>query len=363
MRPPTDFTLTDQLRITEREIRRRQELLRLSDQDIQTLAELKGVIAHQIDAIVEEFYVGQTKEPEIARLIGDADTLRRLKNHMRLYILALFDGDYGRDYVLTRLRIGMVHKRIGVSPKLYVAAIHNLLTLLRRLILGQQAKECGRCGQQVDALEKILLFDLELVFDTYIHSLMDELARGKEEIEQYAESLEETVAQRTEELARLARKDGLTGLANQRSFYEELRREIGRCQRHGTPLALLYFDLDGFKAVNDNLGHQHGDELLVATAEVLRKVVRQEDVAARYGGDEFCIILPNTEMGMARQVAERLISTFSQTLADSTVTISIGIADMTSDSPLDSDTLVKKADAAMYQSKKKTGHAITMAQH
>ncbi|MDH5298995.1 MAG: GGDEF domain-containing protein [Desulfobulbaceae bacterium] len=362
MRPPTDFTLTDQLRITDREIRRRQELLHFGNDDAQTLIELKALIAPLVDPLVEEFYAGQVAEPEIARLIGDAVTLSRLKKHMRLYILALFDGDYGHDYVLSRLRIGLVHKRIGVSPKLYVAAISNLLNRLRQLILRQTDNQCGRCTIQVAALEKILLFDLELVFDTYIHSLMDELARGKEEIERYAEGLEETVAQRTRELAELASKDGLTGLLNQRNFYEELRRELARNQRQIDVVTLIYFDLDGFKAVNDTLGHHRGDEILLQVAEVIRRVVREEDLAARYGGDEFCIILPHTPAEMGRQVAERLISSFDAALAESGVTLSIGIAAVTADSLQDADTLVKRADSAMYQSKKKAGHAITMAE-
>ena len=361
MRPPTDFTLTDQLRINEREIRRRLELLQITTADTEILLALKPLIANQVDHLVEEFYDGQVQIPEIARLIGDADTLRRLKKHMRLYILTLFDSDYGHEYVLSRLRIGMVHKRIGVSPKLYVSAIHRLQNLLRQILLGQPAKDCQRCGKQLAALEKILLFDLELIFDTYIHSLMDELFRGKEEIEQYAESLEETVAQRTTELAELARKDGLTGILNRRSFYEELRRELARSQRHGQPLTLIYFDLDGFKQANDTQGHNRGDEILVGAAAAMHQTLRTEDIPARYGGDEFCIILPQTDMEEGTMVAERLIDTFDKTLPDSGVTMSIGLAAMAADSPMDSDTLVKKADSAMYQSKKKQGHAITLA--
>ncbi|MDH3393842.1 MAG: GGDEF domain-containing protein, partial [Desulfobulbaceae bacterium] len=268
---------------------------------------------------------------------------------------------YQHDYVLSRLRIGMVHKRIGVSPKLYVSAYRNLQVLLRNLLLNLAENDCNRCGAQTEALEKILLFDLELVFDTYIHSLMDELSRGKEEIEQYAESLEATVAERTKELVELARKDGLTGLLNQRSFYEELRRELARAQRHSDPLTLMYFDLDGFKQVNDTLGHNKGDEILVGAAEAMRQSVRTEDIPARYGGDEFCIILPQTVIKDATAVANRLTANFDKTMSGLGVTMSIGLAAMTVDAPVEADTLVKKADGAMYKSKKKQGHAITVA--
>ncbi len=361
MRPPTDFTLTDQLRMTEREIRRRKEMLHITAEETALLRNLKPLIASQMDHLVEEFYAAQVQFSEIARLIGDADTLRRLKQHMRLYILSLFDSDYGHDYVLSRLRIGMVHKRIGVEPKLYVSAIRNLQDRLRNILVTQSETNCTLCGQTVNALEKILFFDLELVFDTYIHSLMDELSRGKEEIEQYAESLEETVAERTRELFDLARKDGLTGLLNQRSFYEELRRELSRCQRHGQDMTLIYFDLDGFKKVNDTLGHNRGDGILVGVAGAIHQSIRAEDTPARYGGDEFCIILPQTDSAEAAVVAKRLTAAFDKTMGDSGVTMSIGLATTKSDAPIDADTLVKMADGAMYASKKKSGHAITVA--
>ena len=343
MRPPTDFTLTDQLRMTEREIRRRKELLHITSEDTELLLNLKPLIANQVDHLVEEFYNDQVHVSEIARLIGDADSLGRLKKHMRLYILSLFDSDYGHDYVLSRLRIGMVHKRIGVSPKLYVAAIRNLQDRIRQIITSQTEKDCKRCGKHINSLEKIFFFDLQLVFDTYIHSLMDELSRGKEEIEQYAESLEETVAERTKDLFELARKDGLTNLLNQRSFYEELRRELARNQRHGNNLSLIYFDLDGFKGINDT------------------QAIRTEDIPARYGGDEFCIILPQTTTEESTMVANRLTAVFDKTMTDTGVTMSIGIATMASDTPIDADSLVKKADNAMYKSKKIPGHAITVA--
>jgi len=361
MRPPTDFTLTDQLRMTEREIARRKELLQITPADAEVLLGLKPLIANQVDHLIEEFYADQVEVSEISRLIGDADTLSRLKKHMRIYILSLFESDYGVDYVLSRLRIGMVHKRIGVSPKLYVSAIRNLQNRLRQILTSQAQKDCNRCGNQIDALEKILLFDLELVFDTYIHSLMDELSRGKDEIELYATSLEETVAARTRELVDLSRKDGLTNLLNQRSFYEELRRELARNQRHGNTLTLIYFDLDGFKKVNDTLGHNRGDAILAGAAEAMRYSIRAEDIPARYGGDEFCIILPETTVEESTIVAERLTAAFDKTMADTGVTMSIGLAGVESNSPIDADTLVKKADRAMYSSKKISGHAITVA--
>lgn len=359
----TDLNLGEQLKMSEREIRRRLELLSITPREMEEMIGLKPLIAPHVDDLVEQFYAMQVEVDEIAKLIGDSETLARLKKHLCRYILTLFDGDYGMEYVLSRLRIGMVHKRIGVPPKLYVPSLHNLFSLLRHRILLASGNDCGICGRRLEALEKVLLFDLELVFDTYIHSLMDALAKGRQELEEYAEGLEETVAKRTQELAMLASRDGLTNLLNQRSFYEELRRETARTLRTEGKIALLYLDLDGFKKVNDTLGHRQGDEILLAIADIIRPVVRAEDIAARYGGDEFCILLPHSGAPEAKEVAQRLIQAFDNEprLAGRQVFLSIGIAVENWNDLRDGDLLVKKADAAMYLSKKIPGHAVTVA--
>ena len=359
----TEMTLSEQLRISEREIRRRLELLGIGEKEKEELLALKPLIAPGVDALAERFYAQQVETEEIASLIGDLETLNRLKKHLCRYLLTLFDGEYGMEYVLSRLRIGMVHKRIGVPPKLYIPSFRNLLYLLREELLAAKGESRDR-HRSIETLEKLMFFDLELVFDTYIYSLMEELARGKKELEEYAESLELVVAQRTEELKRLASRDGLTSLLNQRSFYEELKREIARTLRTGSAIALLYLDLDGFKAVNDTQGHRRGDEILVAVAELIRRVVREEDIAARYGGDEFCIILPHSGLPQAQGVAARLIEGFGRCprLVGSGVSFSIGIAAAQGEELRDSDQLVRLADAAMYEAKKEKGHVVRVAE-
>ena len=358
---PTALTLAEHLKITEREIASRQKLVSLSTEEQALLLAAKPSIAEQVEEIVEEFYAQQLRTPEIADLIGDAETLARLKNFMRQYILTLFDGLFDMEYVLSRLRIGMVHNRIGVSPKLYISGIWNLLDLLVGSMRGLPGKTPSTIGALHGAITKIVLFDLTLVFDTYIHSMVMELERKRAELESYTGSLEETVRLRTEELANLARMDGLTGLLNRRSFNAELRRELSRGLRKGEPLSLLYFDLDGFKRVNDQQGHLKGDEILTRTARVLREVGRAEDLLARYGGDEFCVILPGAACESARLFADRLVAAFTQEMHNEGVTLSIGIAEASVDQPVDGDTLVKTADTAMYQAKKRPGHAVVVA--
>lgn len=161
--------------------------------------------------------------------------------------------------------------------------------------------------------------------------------------------------QQARQLAELARVDTLTGLPNRRHFEEHLRQATERAARSGAPLALMYIDLDGFKQVNDNLGHEAGDALLMAVAERLTYAVRRVDFVARLGGDEFVAVLESTGSAEDRAAqCERVIVALSQphVLAGRRVesTPSIGIAVWRSGEALDS--LRQRADAAMYAAKR-----------
>ncbi len=122
----TSQTLIKQLKITRHEIERRKKYLNFTDENVRTLTLLRGLIADNIDEIIDHFYDQILTFDEMDRIIGDAETLRRLRMYQRNYVLSLFDGEYDKGYVHTRLRIGLVHKRIGVKPKFYVSAFHNL---------------------------------------------------------------------------------------------------------------------------------------------------------------------------------------------------------------------------------------------
>ena len=126
----TERTLLEQMKISDVEIFSRMELLGLNEDALNQLASHKLLIENNIDVIVDEFYDKQTEIEEISLLIGDADTLFRLRNAQRHYILDLFSGNYDAEYVNNRLRIGMVHKRIGVEPKLDVSAGSSLKELI-----------------------------------------------------------------------------------------------------------------------------------------------------------------------------------------------------------------------------------------
>jgi diguanylate cyclase (GGDEF)-like protein/PAS domain S-box-containing protein len=158
------------------------------------------------------------------------------------------------------------------------------------------------------------------------------------------------------ELAAQARTDALTDLANRRAAKEALVAEVERSRRYGRPLSIAIFDLDHFKEVNDRHGHEVGDKILVAFAEVLRATARGTDVVARWGGEEFLAIVFEAEAEAARAFAERVRAELrdraplSAIRGDSRVlTVSAGVATLSPDD--DADSLLRRADRALYDAK------------
>ena len=159
---------------------------------------------------------------------------------------------------------------------------------------------------------------------------------------------------RLEETQKQAMRDVLTGIPNRQAYEEHLASEIARCKRYGTPLAMVVWDVDKFKTINDNYGHAGGDRVLKVVAELLSSRVRETDFVARYGGEEFVMLMPETTAESAMQVANKLRSDIEQTpfhFHDTrvAVTISAGVAQYHQDEMVTS--LFERADAALYAAK------------
>jgi len=346
----TDQTLLDQMRITELELDYRKSLFSFTDDDARMLAAFRPSMDQNIDPVVARFYEQQTGNPEIALLIGDRDTLQRLQSAQRRYILDLFSGQYDLAYVNNRLRIGLVHKRIGVEPKLYLSAVYSLNQMLRETIIASVAGAAERMAT-LAALEKLMQIDVTFVFDTYVRSLVSEIEVARNRAEQFGRNMEQKVHERTLQLQQIARSDPLTGLLNVRHLNEIVTRDLRAAQRRGEPICAVYMDVDDFKAINDTHGHQRGDEVLCFIGEVVKSMTRVEDSCFRYGGDEFCLFLINCTEVDARA---KFVGTLRQRTQECPIafTVSCGVAQTGPDEYLSVEELIRQADHDMYRAKK-----------
>jgi diguanylate cyclase (GGDEF)-like protein len=178
----------------------------------------------------------------------------------------------------------------------------------------------------------------------------DEDLRRLEELAERAAPVIEN-ARKFREARQLADLDSLTGLHNRRFFHETLGREIDRAQRYQRSLSLVIVDVDGFKEINDRIGHLAGDAVLAEIADRLRQVVRSADIPCRVGGDEFAVILPEIDVEQARQLVSRIQrAVYSQPIARAgRVRVSAGIAELLPND--DPTSLFERGDESLYAAK------------
>jgi len=169
-----------------------------------------------------------------------------------------------------------------------------------------------------------------------------------------------------EQIIALAETDDLTGIWNKRFFRRQLPQEIERSRTYNIPLSLLLFDIDDFKEINDSLGHVIGDVVLSELCGSVREMLRPPDFIARFGGDEFAIILPHTDLVGASSVAERILAIVRKLTIPTDeegfvqCSISIGIAEFDPDRDLSANELVRRADEKLYVSKRQGKNRYTV---
>lgn len=257
----------------------------------------------------------------------------------------------------------------GVAVLVIVAAIPLGFLLVRRIVapideLAGIMHEFSRGGLDVRSPvhRRDELGRLSLAFNR----MADQHQQTHNRIVALNRDLEQRVADRTEQLRELASRDPLTGLYNRRYFNETLERRFSEATRYGSDLSCIMLDLDEFKSVNDGFGHHVGDDVLILLGQTIVSELRTSDVAARFGGDEFIVLLPQTDLERTHVLAERIVARFTAELAeqvpDARVTTSLGIASVLSLPEQRADLLLRAADRALYDAKARGKNRIAVAE-
>jgi diguanylate cyclase (GGDEF)-like protein len=223
------------------------------------------------------------------------------------------------------------------------------LSEIRRRAPGPPAAAAAQAAVRGDSLSILGVPEAELT--AAVKAAFQTLTREMDELRQEVARLKA----RLSEAEGLADRDGLTPLFNRRAFLRELGRVAAFGERYGMPASLVYFDLDGFKAVNDRLGHAAGDQALKAVAERLAANVRESDILGRLGGDEFALVMVHTDGATAEAKAAALADTLEREPIRigewaAPIRLSFGVREITAGT--DPEALIADADAAMFAAKR-----------
>lgn len=325
-------------------IDQRLSFLGLSTADLQLAIRLnKEVIKPNLDSIIERFYENLLLHPENKKWLINDEMISRLKLTQGKYLLSLGIDFDTEEYFEHRLEIGIMHAVVELPLSIYQCAYSNLI----QYILGVFPESIVNNESDYLALTnfviKITSLDMSLAIETYHHSFITGL---EDEVT--------TANTREKKFKNLAETDSLTGLYNRKYTFTHLNDFISNAHQYSNNLNILMLDIDYFKKVNDTYGHQAGDEVLKLVALEITKILRENDIVGRYGGEEFILGLLDVKPEVAKKVAQRICDTIARTpiVVDDLViniTVSIGLAHMNVDDDLQS--LIKRADSALYSAK------------
>lgn len=320
----------------------RLQFLGIDDGDLRNAERIHAVIDGDADAIAAEFLDHLQQFEPLQPLLGRSGEQRRLRRLLRAWLRTLGREPGSLQYAEQRLRLGARHERLGLSLHWFLDALPQLFAaIVRRL----QRAEPGRVGELAVSLHRLLMFDAGLATEIYHKDSVDR-------VEVLVHRLERSQQRLREE----SRHDALTGVLTRGAALEVLGRELQRALRFGQPFALLMFDVDHFKALNDQHGHAFGDLVLHRTAALCQQVVRPFDVLGRLGGDEFVVGLLACPLGEATRIAERIRrciagSGFARGDDTAAVTLSVGVAAARPGVGLES--LLEQVDRALYRAKQR----------
>jgi diguanylate cyclase (GGDEF)-like protein len=280
-----------------------------------------------------------------SKLLGDTAFIVLASDAKRLKVLTAFSRDRSRarDILAT---VDRIQNESVAQNLIYQVLIHKESVVIERLEAAPMSRK-AKAFVKKHALQSLLAIPIHGKQEARAAFISlsagsrtfekDDLSIASSFVDLIAIALEK--AGTVTELQRAARTDSLTGAYNIRFFRKVLAEEAARANRYKTPLSLLIIDIDEFKRVNDTFGHAIGDKILVCLSKSLHEVVRKYDFVCRYGGDEFAIVLPGTDVKGAMRVAEKILqklNTFDilESFTNSgTVTVSIGVSEHVSPNP------------------------------
>ncbi len=335
---------SEPLHLSSDEIKTRLAFLSFSPEDHGNLHDIAAVIRLHLNDLIEDFYRHLLQFEELRTILSDPALLTRLKQSQRDYLLSFESVSFDTAYVDLRFRIGLVHERVGLAQKWYLGAYRLLTELIIRHLADRYAGDPHRLVSLIFTLNKVLRLDEILIVEAYYHTTTRRLEHSLREL---------TEAHRQLEL--LSRLDPLTQIANRRALLESMEKELRRSRRYHRRLALLFLDVDHFKAVNDEHGHAFGDRVLQRLTSIIGTLIRLADIFGRYGGEEFAIGLVECDETMAQEVTDRIRQTIARTTFEwdkhkTKITVSIGVA-LTTPEVETVDVLMEQADSALYRAK------------
>ncbi|MFS0555970.1 putative bifunctional diguanylate cyclase/phosphodiesterase [Brevibacillus sp. 179-C9.3 HS] len=320
------------------EVLAQMNMINLTEEDLQLIADFRPVIETEIEQITASFYESILHVDSLKQIVMEHTTVERLRQTLSNHLIEMFDGRIDSAFIDKRLKIAMVHQKIGLPPKWYMGSFQNLLGTLLRIV--DEMKESHPDSKKLaQAITKLLSFEQQLVLEAY-----EDQTRL---LEQRAKSMIEYQAFH----------DDLTGLPNRRMLHHALQEAIERNREKVTRFAVLVLDIDRFKMINDSLGHTYGDRFLQEVSNRIKTSSEGYEVTiARMGGDEFTLICQNVESDrdfsiLAERVVKEIEIPYLLQGKDYYVSASVGIA-VYPDHGCSVEQLLKNADAAMYEVKK-----------
>lgn len=328
-------------------------LLELKEGDHKVAEVLHQVILDkQADKIVDDFYDYLLQHNEYVLLL-EPDLIPALKQTQSAYVRS-FGVDFDTsDYFDHRLRIGLIHKKVGLTLGLYQCAYRQLQQLMLNEIPDNFIQD-GVTGRDLCCfIHKVTALDMTLAIETYHDALVTDIQEELDNVHIEEAALRERV-----------QTDSLTGLFTRDYGLAVLKKSL-TSEKKDNGLCLILADIDHFKLVNDTYGHLAGDEVLRQIANILSSAVRDFDTVCRFGGEEFIIVLRHTTSHVAIKVAERIRQSISENVIqyagkDINVTISQGIVVAAPGS--DSMALLNKADMALYKAKAQGRNCVVMSE-